>query len=119
MMRPLGFVALLCLAPGCVDGPFERNNPFDPETAVTARLVVLTDTVSVLGEIAVVQLVTDPEVDLTLHPPLWRSGRSATLESLGGGLFQLVDVPAEPTRITVTAAYPAFTLSAVIVAGRP
>lgn len=119
MTRRAAFAALLCLALGCVDGPFERRNPFDPETVVTARLVVLTDTVSVVGEIAVVQLITDPEVDLEVHPPLWRSARSGTLESLGGGLFRLVAVPEQPTPVTVTAAYPAYTLSAVIVAGRP
>jgi hypothetical protein len=117
--RGVALAAVVCLALGCVDGPFERRNPFDPKTSVTARLEVVTDTVSELGEIAVVQLITDPQVDLELYPPLWRSGRSGTLESLGGGLFRLIDVPATPTRVTISAAYPAFTVSAVIVAGRP
>lgn len=104
---------------GCVDGPYARTNPYDPSTVVRAELIVVTDTVSVVGEVAIVQLVTEPTLDLEKYPPQWVSGQSAVLQSLGDGRYRLISVPATPTPVTVSAIYPAFTVQGVIVAGRP
>lgn len=115
--RRLFVVALLGLA--CVPGPFEHSSPYDPRTMITGTLEVLTDTVSVVGEIAETRLVTEPVIDVTRHPPVWRSESSAILESLGDGRFGLLVVPAVPTPVTVVAIYPTIRFSAIIVAGRP
>lgn len=103
----------------CVPGPFEHASPYDPRTIVTGTLEVLTDTVSVLDEIAETQLVTEPAFDVAAHPPAWRSESSHILESLGDGRFRLRSVPSVPTPVVVEAIYPAIRFSAVIVAGRP
>ena len=109
--------ALLGIA--CVPGPFEHASPYDPRTVVTGRLEVLTDTVSVVGEIAETRLVTDPVFDVVRYPPVWRSESSQFLESLGDGRFRLIGVPPVPTPVVVLAIYPAIRFSAVIVTGRP
>lgn len=103
----------------CVPGPFERRSPYDLNSSLTGRLEVLTDTVSELGEIAAVRLITEPAIDVDALPPTWVSDRSDILFPLEGGQFQLTSVPAVPTPVTVRAIYPSFSASAVIVAGRP
>jgi hypothetical protein len=103
----------------CVPGPFEHASPYDPRTTVTGTLEVLTDTVSVVGEIAETRLVTEPAFDVAQHPPVWRSESSHILESLGDGRFRLLQVPAVPTPVEVVAIYPTLRFSAIIVAGRP
>lgn len=119
MRARLRALAAVVLGFACVPGPFEHASPYDPRTIVTGTLEVLTDTVSVLGEIAETQLVTEPAFDYAQHPPVWRSESSLILESLGDGRFRLLSVPAVPTPVTVVAIYPAIRFSAVIVAGRP
>lgn len=103
----------------CVPGPFEHASPYDPRTVVTGTLEVITDTVSVLGEIAETRLVTEPVFDVAQYPPVWRSESSQLLESLGDGRFRLVGVAPVPVPVVVLAIYPAIRFSAVIVVGRP
>lgn len=117
--KRLRLLAAALLGIACVPGPFEHASPYDPRTVVTGTLEVLTDTVSVLGEIAATRLVTDPVFDVAQYPPVWRSESSQLLESLGDGRFRLVAVPPVPTRVTVLAIYPTIRFSAVIVTGRP
>lgn len=120
MMRGrLGLCAAALIGISCVPGPFEHASPYDPRTSVTGTLEVLTDTVSVVGEIAETRLVVEPAFDVERHPPVWRSESSNILESLGDGRFRLLQVPAVPTPVEVLAIYPTLRFSAIIVAGRP
>lgn len=119
MRRSLRRIGLALVVVACVPGPFERLNPYDPAARISGQLEVLTDTVSVLNEIAEVQLITSPVFDVQALPPTWVSERSELLTPIDGGRFRLVGVPAVPTAVTVRAIYPSFTASAVIIAGRP
>lgn len=119
MRRVLLLAVVGLTGTACVDGPYARTNPYDPSTVVRAELVVITDTVSAVGEVAIVQLITEPTLDLDKYPPQWVSGQGSVLQSIGAGRFRMLTVPAVPTPVTISAIYPAFTVQAVVVAGRP
>ena len=119
MRTSIGYLILVLAIGACVPGPFERRNPYDPGSSVTMRLEVVTDTVSVLGEIAELRLVLEPEYDTARFPPAWFNARSDLLMHLGHGRFEVIALPPSPTAVTIRARYPGVEASAVIVVGRP
>ena len=96
-------VAVLSLAAfgACIEGPFERANPHDPDSPFTMTIAGGVDTMRVVGATALFQLVTDP---VTVgYTPLWTSLAPNHLESLGLGRFQVKVMPAAPLSVTIRA----------------
>lgn len=85
----------------CIEGPFERANPHDPDSPFTMTIVGGVDTMRVIGATALFQLVTDP---VTVgYTPLWTSLAPNHLESLGYGRYQVKAIPPAPLSVTIRA----------------
>ena len=96
--------ALSLLAAACVEAPFERTNPFDPQSPIAMQIVGGVDTAVVAGQTILYQLVTDPA--LSGYEPEWESSLPQRVQSLGFGRFVVVTLSiATPTTVTIRAKF--------------
>lgn len=104
MNRPsrLSTVAVLCIAgaSACIDGPFERSSPYDPNVVRSVTLLSLVDTVRRVGEHAAFQLVSDPPVTGLSQP--WSTDRPDLFSGSVNGRFELIALPADTSVATMT-----------------
>lgn len=96
----LVLAAAVSLISGCVEGPFERRSPFDPDVEVIMSLQASKDTVSQASQYVVLWVETTPAV--SGFEPTWETLEGG-LTNVGGGLFRWQPGPA--ANITVRARY--------------
>jgi len=100
-IRPLAALALALFTPACLDGPFVHANPLDARTPLTLTLLGGRDTLGIVGEQALFQLVTDPVTSgFTVS---WRSSSTALLAPRGLGRFEVVSLPGFASTVEITA----------------
>lgn len=98
----LALVFALVLTPtACLDGPFAHSNPHDARTSLELTLVGGRDTLSVVGQQALFQLVTAPVTNG--YSVSWTSSAEALLLPLGFGRFEVVALPGFPSTVQITA----------------
>lgn len=102
LRRRLAALALLVLpVAACLDGPFAHANPHDGESEITLAVVGGADTLRVVGDAALFQLVTTPVTSgFTVQ---WESSAPLRLAPIGLGRFVLVSHPPTVTTVQVTA----------------
>lgn len=99
--RLLALAILLLPVAACLDGPFEHANPLDGESDITLAVVGGADTLRVIGDAALFQLVTTPVI--TGFTVQWESSAPLALAPIGFGRYVLVANPPTPTTVVVTA----------------
>jgi hypothetical protein len=102
----VGWRTVAALAPllltGCVDGPFERANPHDPEAEFSIQLIATRDTVTLAEPDVAILVVTTPNIGG--HLALITSDYDK-LVNFGDGVFRLVMASPVVAPITITARY--------------
>lgn len=93
-------VALVVLAgAACDEGPFARANAYDPQSDVAFELRATRDTLSVVGDRVLFQLISDPPQDIPAR--LWGTDRPDLLLHLGNGYYELRALPPSPAQVRV------------------
>lgn len=96
----LAFV--IALVPlGCIDGPFARTNPHDGETPLELTIVGGRDTLRVVGEQVLFQLVTDPVTNG--YTGAWSSSTNSLLLPRGSGVFEVMALPGFASTVEIRA----------------
>lgn len=101
-VRFLLSLALLGAA-SCMAGPFERENPNDPEKEFTIRIVSTADTLSPSQPRVVLQLITEPVMNG--YAANWSVPDNRMLYHAGNGVFAVGDLPVSLQSIVVTAGF--------------
>lgn len=100
-LRSLALLAFALVPGACLDGPFARANPHDPGAAITLTLVGGRDTLEMVGQQALFQLVTEPVT--TGYTAAWSSSTTSLLIPLGFGRFEVVALPGFVATVEITA----------------
>lgn len=94
---------LLAGSASCMAGPFERENPNDPEKEFTIRIVANADTLSPNRPRVVLQLITEPV--LTGFTPYWSLPNNLLLYHAGNGVIAVGNLPVTLQSVVVTAGF--------------
>lgn len=95
--------SLLLASASCMAGPFERENPNDPEKEFTMRIVANADTLSPNRPRVVLQLITEP--GLNGFAPYWSLPNNLLLYHAGNGVIAVGNLPTSLQSVVVTAGF--------------
>lgn len=111
--RLMAIALLLIPVAACLDGPFAHANPHDGESEITLTIAGGADTLRVVGDAALFQLVTTPAT--SGFTPQWVSSAPLQLASIGLGRYVLVTNPPAATTVQVIARFGANSASRNVV----
>lgn len=98
--------ATVLMLVGCMSGPLERRNPFDPGAQYSVELVGVPDTVNSVSEWFTVAYQSDPELPPAPLFVTWTAAGPGALVSAGGGAYYVSNLAtAEPRPATIRAAF--------------